>query len=364
MDDTGGKAAYRSRMSMRPRATIRPRAIAENWQHLSQLAAGREAGAVVKANAYGHGLAPVARALAQAGCRSFFVAYAFEGADLRAALGPGPAIYVFNGPDREGLADHAAHDLVPVINSMAQAALWAEGGGGAPFALHVDTGMNRLGVRPETLGAVRDQLGAPALVMSHFACADDPGHPLNPAQCEAFAAAREWFPSAPTSLANTAAHFLRAECHGDITRPGIGLYGGGTSPAQTHAFEPGLTLDAPILTVSDVPAGETVGYGATARLERPARLATIALGYGDGFPRSAGNRGFGVIAGVRCPIVGRVSMDLITLDVSAAGGLAKPGEWVEMLGSGARLEEQAALAGTLGYELVTGLGPRIERVIE
>ncbi len=351
-------------MSTRPVATIRPHAIAANWRRLAELAQGAQVGAVVKANAYGHGLAPVARALAEAGCRSFFVAYAEEGAALRCELGGDARIHVFNGPAQDSVGVLTETRLIPVINSGQQSALWAEAGGGAPFALHIDTGMNRLGLRPDARETLDSRLGAPALVMSHLACADAPEHLLNRQQLQAFQAAREVFPGVPTSLANTAAHFLGPDYLGDVTRPGIGLYGGGTSPSQSIDFEPGVILRAPILTVSDVPAGESVGYGATVRLDRPARLVTIALGYGDGFPRSAGNRGFGVLGGVRCPIVGRVSMDLITLDASAAAGLAKPGEWVEMLGAGARLEEQAALAGTLGYELVTGLGSRIERVIE
>lgn len=347
-------------MSVRPRATLRPRRIAENWRGLSRHAGGSRVGAVVKADAYGHGMEPVAHALARAGCGTFFVAYAFEGAQLRRVLGAGPAIHVFNGPSRDTLGILSEEALTPVLNSPDEVRLWMNAGGEAPFSLHVDTGMNRLGLRPETLGELSRR---PDLILSHYACADEPDDPMNRAQLEAFIAVARRFDGVPTSLANTAGHFLGPEFLGDVTRPGIGLYGGGTSPWQSLDLAAGLKLEAPILTVTDVPAGETVGYGATARLAAPARLATIALGYGDGFPRSAGNQGFAMLDGLRCPIVGRVSMDLITLDVTAAWGLAKPGVWVEMLGDGARLEEQAALAGTLGYELVTGLGPRIERTL-
>jgi alanine racemase len=350
-------------MSDRPRAIISPRAIARNWSRLSAHANGAQVGAVVKADAYGHGLAPVGTALAAAGCRSFFVAYAFEGALLRQVLGPQARIHVFNGPSRDSIPEFRDHALVPVINSVSGAQLWAQAGQGGDYALHIDTGMNRLGLRPDTLAELAGLLETPCLIMSHYACADEPAHPLNRAQLDAFSAAAGMFPGVPTSLANTAGHFLGREFLGDVTRPGIGLYGGGTSPAQSLDFEPGLTLEAPILTVCDVPAGESVGYGATRQLDRPTRLATIALGYGDGFLRSGGNRGFAMLGDIRCAIMGRVSMDLITLDVSMAAGLAKPGAWVEMLGSGARLEAQAALAGTLGYELVTGLGPRIERTL-
>lgn len=352
-------------MIARPTSTIHLAHIAGNWRAFER-AAEREAGAVVKADAYGHGLGEVGRTLADAGCRSFFVAYAFEGAALREALGAGPEIFVFNGASADELETCRAASLTPVLNSLAQIGVWRADGGGVPGALHVDTGMNRLGVRPAALGDAKAAMGAqaPVLLMSHFACADTPDAPLNAAQIDAFNAARAQFPGVRTSFANSAGHWLGADAHGDVTRPGIGLYGGGTSPLRSPDLRAGLTLAAPILQVSEVPAGETVGYGATATLGETRRLATVALGYGDGFPRSAGNSGFAYLGDVRCAIVGRVSMDLITIDVSAAGGLAKPGAMAEFIGPNADLEAQAAAAGTLGYELVTGLGARVERIHE
>ncbi len=353
-------------MQTRPRATIRPKAIAANWQAFARRAGAAQAGAVIKADAYGTGLASTARALAGAGCRTFFVAYGFEALAARQALGPGPDIYVFHGAGPgEGQA-LAARDCRPVLNTLESHAVWLQETGGAPYALHFDTGMNRLGLRPETAVEVAGRVGhhAPRLLLSHYACADAPGHALNVRQLKAFHQIAAQFPGVATSLANTAGHFLGPDHLGDVTRPGIGLYGGGTSPACDIALAAAVVLHAPILAVSDVPADETVGYGASGVLSGPARLATVALGYGDGFPRSAGNSGFGYLGNVRCRIIGRVSMDLITLDVSAAAGLAKPGALVEMIGDKAGLEDQAACAGTLGYELLTGMGPRIERVIE
>jgi len=354
-------------MSDQPRARVHLSGIAENWQALNARARGGQAGAVVKADAYGHGLAPVGRALAAAGCRHFFVASANEGETLRAALGPGLTIHVFNGVTPGTLAVCKAAGLCPVINTPDQLATWQAGAPGSAYDLHLDTAMNRLGLRADRLGDIASNLQAqpPALVMSHYACADDPDHPLNATQQARFRDLAAGFATASLSLANTAGHFLGTSVMpGEITRPGIGLYGGGTSPSRDIPLKPGLSLEAPILSVNHVTAGETVGYGATARLQAPATLATVALGYGDGFLRAAGNRGFGYIGATRCAIIGRVSMDLITLDVSAAKGLAKPGVLVEFLGPNANLEDQAALAGTLGYEFLSGLGHRVKRIHE
>lgn len=350
-------------MTARPTATIHLSNIAANWRVFDRTARG-DAGAVVKANAYGHGAGPVAKALAGAGCRSFFVAYAFEGAEIRAALGEGPDIYVFNGSLEADYSVCRSAKLIPVLNALADIAAWTGQGADVPAALHIDTGMNRLGVRADRLGEAKAALGSstPILLMSHFACADTPDHPMNAAQIAAFDAARAVFPRVRTSLANSAGHWLGPDAHGDLTRPGIGLYGGGTNPLRSAELKPGMTLTAPILQVSNVPSGETIGYGATARLDTPRTLATLALGYGDGFLRSASNSGFAMLEGIRCPILGRVSMDLITIDVSSAQGLAKPGVMTELIGPNADLEAQAAAAGTLGYELVTGLGARVERI--
>ena len=351
-------------MSIRPRARVHLSNIAENWRLYDGLSGPGGAGAVVKADAYGHGTAPVSRALAKAGCSRFFVAYAIEGAIVRQTVGPDPAVYVFNGlGDRDyGLCLDFA--LTPVLNSLDSLLPWLAVGGGLPFALHVDTGMNRLGLRVDELDDARQLLAGrdPVLLMSHYACADDPASPMNEAQSRAFAEACAQFPGVAVSLANSAGHGLEPDMRRGLTRPGIGLYGGGSGPTRPDGLKPGMTLEARILQVRSARAGESVGYGATARLERDTLLATVGLGYGDGFLRAAGNSGFAYLGETCCPIVGRVSMDLISLDVSAAAPLAKPGAWVEFIGAKADLERQAAAAGTLGYELTTGLGARVERI--
>lgn len=318
-------------------------------------AAPGRAGAVVKANAYGHGVFPVVNRLIREGCRTFFVAYDHEGSELRPIAGSEIELYAFNG------AGDVETDVRPVINTLEALRNWVNGGGGA-YGLHIDTGMNRLGISYRDLSAAAElaRQSPPALVMTHLACADEPDHSLNALQARRFSEMRSSIP-APGSLANSAGHWLGEAFASDISRPGIALYGGDSSPLRPSGLLPGMTLEAPILQVRACHPGETVGYGATARLETPRTLATVALGYGDGFPRSASNSGFAFLEDVRCPILGRVSMDLIILDVSAAGGLAKPGAMAEFIGARAPLEEQAACAGTLGYELVTGLGSRVER---
>ncbi|MEO0467379.1 MAG: alanine racemase [Pseudomonadota bacterium] len=353
-------------MSMRPRATIHLGNIVDNWRLFDHTARPGKVGAVLKCDAYGHGAAPVSKALYEAGCRTFFVAYPEEGADLRAALGPNADIFVFQG----AVSGHATlvktKSLTPVLNSLKEIRAWMDLGQGDPFALHVDTGMNRLGVSLGQLSNVRDALGdkRPKLIMSHMASADTPPARQNRAQLEAFKAAKAFFPGVPTSLENTAAHWLDDSFRSDLSRPGIGLYGGGTSPLRADTLKPGLTLEARILQISEVPADQNVGYGATATLSRDSVLATIGLGYGDGFPRSASNSGFVYLGQMHCPVVGRVSMDLITVDVTAVKGLAKVGGLVEVIGTNADLEAQAAAAGTLGYELLTGLSARVERIYQ
>jgi len=353
-------------MSLRPRATIHLSNIVANWRALNALSGAGGAGAVVKADAYGHGAPRVSAALARAGCGSFFVAYGFEGEAVRAATGPGPAIYVFNGDAAVSHQQCRDHGLIPVLNSVAEVSHWCAGARDAPFALHVDTGMNRLGVRPEDLGKARLAMGerSPELIMTHFACADDPSSAMTARQCEVFETVASEWGTIPVSLSNSAGHWLTEDARRGLSRPGIALYGGGNSPARPDGLLPGMTLEAPILQVQSLAPGETVGYGASFRAASAMTVATVALGYGDGFLRSAGNAGFGALGDHLCPVVGRVSMDLVTIDVTAVAPLAKPGAWVEFIGAQADLETQAAAAGTLGYELTTGLGHRVERIYQ
>ncbi len=336
--------------------TVDLAAIIANYRALAARAAPAVCAAVVKADAYGVGMAEVAPALARAGCQQFFVAHRAEGAALRRLLGGAPAIHVLHGPLPGSAAGFLADRLLPVLNSAAQAADWA---GRGPAVLQVDTGMARLGVPPADL----DALGgvAPAMVMSHLGCADTPDHPANAAQLAAFRAVLARFPGIPASLAASSGIFLGPEFRFDLVRPGAALYGGAPQPGA-NPMRPVVRLEAPVIQVRDIEAGAAVGYGATWRAASPARIATIACGYADGYRRSASNRGVAWLDGVRLPVVGRVSMDSITLDVSALPqGRIAPGTMVTLIGPDWTIDDVAATAGTIGYEVLTSLGRRFRR---
>lgn len=356
----------------RPRLTVDLDALARNYARLRQASGAAETAAVVKADAYGLGAEPAARRLLKEGCRTFFTAAADEAAKVR-AIASEADIYVFNGLLEGEEGRFASLGLSPVLNEPAQLARWlatpAVGRPKPPAALFLDSGMNRLGFSPSQLdealsgGGFRgDEIG---LVLSHFACASIPAHPMNADQIARFAAllplVRAAFPKARASIANSAGIFLGPEARFDLTRPGIALYGGGPCDDRSVGMEAVATLDAPILQVRDLAPGERVGYGADCTLDRPVRAATVALGYADGFLRATGGRGYGVLQGRRAPILGRVSMDLITLDVSRCGPAARPGALVEMLGANALLDDQAEAAGTANYELLVRLGSRMAR---
>jgi len=336
-----------------------------NYTAISRLASGAETAAVVKADAYGLGMRQVARALTQVGCETFFVAHSAEGLALRRVLGPHPTIMVLNGPDEEDLRAILSADLTPVINSLDQLSRWlaVAPDGERKLVLHLDTGMARLGLQSVDMGEARELIGAGpvAMVMSHLACPDAPSNPMNARQLAVFRDLAKLFPGAAKSLSATAGAYLGPAFCFDMLRPGIGLYGGGPPPPATVTIAPVVTLRAPILSIMHAQAGDTCGYGATWTSDRPRRLATLAIGYADGYLRTLSNRGFGILNGVRCPLVGRVSMDLISLDVSAAQDDAIPGAMIELIGPHAPLEEVAERAGTIGYELLTRLGPRIAR---
>lgn len=353
-------------MSLHPRARIHLDNIVANWRTIGSLTADSETGAVVKANAYGHGVAEVGLTLHRAGCRTFFVAYVEEGAQLREAIGADAEIIVFNGAQHEDRTIVQDAALVPVMNSIEALEDWLSYNRTEPYAVHIDTGMNRLGVRPADVPRMFDLIRGTPLshVMSHLVDSDDPQCVLNTRQCYTFGDLILPLTRVRSSLANTGGCFLGQMYGFDVTRPGIGLYGGGPTPPEGTILRPGMTLEAPILTVQTAGPDETVGYGATRELRHETLLATVALGYGDGFPRHASNRGFACLGGIRCPIMGRVSMDLITIDVSAASDLAKPGAFAQFIGPEAPLEEQARCAGTVGYELVTGLGRRVRRLYD
>lgn len=316
--------------------------------------------AVVKADAYGLGSVGASRALAQAGARVFFTATSAEATLVRRALGEGPQIFVLNGPTHEDLGVYTAAKLTPILNSMAQIKLWdARGHAG----LHIDTGMNRLGIGPEELTQAASALKdvSLALVMSHLACASDVQHEFNATQLRRFVDAATLFPRAPRSLASTGGALISADYHFDLIRPGIGLYGSGGLDADNPKLSIAAKIEAPILQVRSVEPGETFGYGATFTAAQKMRTATIALGYADGYLRSLSGRGYGFLGGAKRPILGRVSMDLIIIDVTGCAE-AQPGVMVEFLGPNAPIDEIAALAGTAPYELLTTFAGTVRKM--
>jgi alanine racemase len=333
-------------------------ALARNYRLLRSRAAPAECAAVVKANAYGLGVERVARRLLREGCKRFFVATLAEGRELR-ALAPDADIYIFEGAVEGGMAELAELRLRPALNTLAQIERWR---GQGPAALHVDTGMNRLGLSAAEVAAVAGRselLDGVDLLLTHLACADEPDHPLNREQLERFDRARTQLPPLKTSIGNSAGTLLDAAYRGDVARPGIALYGGNPFSTRENPMECVATLTAPILQLRDIDRPETVGYGATYLASPPARIAVLGVGYADGYPRALSNRGVAAIRGRRVPVVGRVSMDLICVDV---GGVpydsARVGEPVELFGPTVGIDEVATAAGTISYEVLTGLGRR------
>lgn len=341
-------------------------AVAANWRLMRDRAAPGQAAGVVKADAYGLGAGPVARALQAAGCRHFFVAHLAEGMAARAALGLGPMIAVLNG-FAPGTDEEAG--LLPVLNGPGDIAAWAAAARAAerrlPVLLHVDTGMARLGLAPaeiEALAADPAPLAGLDLryLITHLACADAPEHPLNAEQAARFAAIRARLPAAPASFANSSGLFLGPEFASDLARPGCALYGINPMPGRPNPLRPVVTLAAPVLQVREIPAGTPVGYGASWTAPRPSRIATVAAGYADGYLRSLSGRALGMIRGRPVPLVGRVSMDLITFDVTDLPDVV-PGDRVQLIGPGNTPDDVAERAGTIGYEVLTALGARYRR---
>lgn len=344
--------------------TIDLGAVVENWKRLASMAPAAACAAVVKADAYGLGLGPVVGALAKAGCRSFFVARVAEAFAARAAV-PDAAIHLLDGLPPGTAAVLRDARIHPVLGSVEEIAEWAQTGGDAPAALHVDTGMNRLGLPLE-----QAQQGpsawpfVPALVMSHFVSSEIAADPLNALQMERFARVRGAFSGVPGSLANSSGIFLGPDAHHDMLRPGYALYGGNPTPGSENPMREVVQLEATVLQVRDVPAGATTGYNAQWTASRPSRLATIAYGYADGFPRTASSGGEHrgaevVIDGRRCPIAGRISMDLSVVDITALPpGMVRRGDTATLLGDGIAIDEFAGWCGTNGYEILTRLGRR------
>ncbi len=344
-------------------------AIAANHHALSGMAPTATVAAVVKADAYGIGAEPVAHRLLHEGCRRFFVATFGEGVALRRALGALPEIMILNGVAPEDIAACRSLGLTPVLNSLVQAKAWASARGRErqKAVLQVDTGMSRLGLSEAeqaqllaTPGLVeRLDLG---LVMSHLAVADEPDHPGNVAQLKAFEAARQRFPAVPASLANSAGMFLGPDFHFDLCRPGAALYGIEAGPRMS-GIRPVVRLTAPVIQIRTIERDTAVGYGYSFRASRMMRLATVGFGYADGWPRSLSSVGAAFLGERRLPIIGRISMDSFTVDVSAIPGEAlKEGDPLELIGPEQSADDVARAAGTIGYEILTRFGQRHHRV--
>lgn len=347
--------------------TIDLPAIVANWRDLAARGAPGAVAGVVKADGYGLGAAEVGRALRAAGCRHFFVALLGEGIALREAIGPGPMIGVLGGfaPGADGDAA-----LTPVLNSLGDIMAHAAAGRAAGVArraiLHVDTGMARLGLDAGELARVSADHGMLAgldllYVMTHLACADEPDHPMNAAQAARFAAACAGLPTLRRSFANSSGMFLGAGFASDLSRPGCALYGINPTPGQPNPMQAVVRLDAPVLQLREIPASTPVGYGASWTAARPTRIATVAAGYADGYLRSLSGRAVAEFRGRAVPLVARVSMDLTTFDVTDLPQIA-PGDRLTLIGgAGCSPDEVGALAGTIGYEILTGLGARYAR---
>lgn len=340
-------------------------ALRANWRLLAERVKPVECAAVVKADGYGVGLEPAARALWAEGCRTFFVARSSEGVRARAVL-PQATIYVLDGLAPGAAAMLRAHDLRPALGSLEEIVEWANAG---PAALHFDTGMNRLGLAPREARAALAALDAkPMLVMSHFTSSEFPAAADNARQAEAFGELAKEIQGAPLSLCNSSGIFLASRPWGDMVRPGYALYGGNPTPHERNPMRAVVSLTATILKTREVKTGDSVGYNRTWTARRDSRVVIVGVGYADGVPRAAmgtdDKRGPDtIVGGVRCPIVGRISMDLIAIDATDAREAdATRGAPVALLDGTIGVDEFAAHAGTIGYEILTSLGRRYRRV--
>ncbi|MFD1326370.1 alanine racemase [Mycoplana ramosa] len=347
------------------------KALRQNYRQLVERAAPAAVAAVVKANAYGLDAARVAPVLYDAGCRDFFVAHIGEALRLKPSIGDRARIFVLNGLQPGAEETCADEGIIPVLNSLEQVENWSRTAKARrtrlPAMLQIDSGMSRLGLPPEEVTALAAD---PSLLdgvdllflMSHLASGDESENPQNADQLAALRAASALFPSLPLSFANSGGIFLGGDFHGAMARPGIALYGGAPTDAIENPMRPVVRLDVRVVQTRTVPAGTHVGYGGAHVTTGETRLATIAAGYADGLPRSLSHKGAAYHGGVRLPIVGRVSMDSITIDVSALPpGTLKLGSLVELIGPNQTLEALAADAGTISYEILTGLGDRYHR---
>ena len=345
-------------------------ALEANYQFCREQLKPASCAAVVKADAYGLGIGQIAPALWDAGCQQFFTATFREGIKLRSFL-PDAEVYVLEGVTEVSLQAFCEHALVPVLISPAHAVLWAgqarEMGHPLPAIIHLDTGMTRLGFgEPELREFLQNRDDLEWLdtryIMTHYACADEPEQAKTRQQLEQFDRLRALLPPAPTSVGNSAGGLLGEPWSGNMARVGIALFGGNPYLGDKPALKPVLRIQSRVLQLREIAAGTTVGYGATHTADSRTMIATVGTGYADGYPWSLGNRGVASVAGHRVPVVGRVSMDLITLDVTGVPPeLVQPGQMVDLIGPDVSLEEVAERAGTVNYEILTRLSQRARR---
>ena len=355
--------------------TIDLTAIEANWKALAYRAMPAECGAVIKADGYGCGIEPVASILAKAGCNTFFVADLSEARRVRAVVAE-PAVYVLNGLMPGTAQTYANLNVRPVIGSMAELAEWdafvSTSGWRGGAALHVDTGMNRLGITVEEAAALAPRIRAEnhgiTLLISHFVSSEVPEHPLNEKQIATFREIRLLYRGIPSSLANSSGVFLGSAAHCDMERPGVALFGVNPTPGRPNPMRPVITLQGHIIGLRHINRGDSVGYNAVWTAKRATRLAVVGVGYADGYLRAASasdsvSGADAIVAGKRCTLAGRVSMDLLTIDITdVPEGAVKRGDLVTLIGDGITVDDFAAAAGTIGYEVLTSLGKRYHRV--
>ena len=329
-------------------------ALRVNWRRLNAMSS-TETAAVVKADAYGLGAARISASLRDEGVQSFFVAVAEEGAAVREAVGHRATIYIFSGHMEGDTQLIAKYNLTPLINSVNQMLRHAELMKNHSFGIQLDTGMNRLGIEPTEWAAIRDLALSlePILIMSHLACADEPSHAMNSRQLETFQKMTKGL-SVPRSLSATGGILLGEDYHFDLTRPGIGLYGGN----PFGSAEAVVSIDIPVIQIRNVETGESVGYGDNWHAPTPRKIATVSAGYADGILRAMGPKTALYAGDTKCPVVGPISMDLIGIDVSEA---AEQPISLSLLNSAQTIDQLAENAGTIGYEILTSLGARYKR---
>ena len=344
-------------------------AIVANWRQLCARHPTGPVACVVKGDGYGLGAGPIAEALYQAGCRHFFVALLDEALAIRAGV-PAAMLGVLGGPMPGSESTYLAHGIVPVLGSLAEIDAWAANaratGCPLPAILHIDTGMARLGLDARELAVLtqdHSRLNGVDLryIMTHLVSSEAANDPLNEHQRRRFAEACAGLPPAPRSFANSSGIFLGENFGSDLARPGAALYGINPTPGQPNPMRQVVRLKARVLAVREIPAGASVGYNATWVAARPSRIATAGVGYADGWHRSLSGRSQAFFDGAPVPLVGRVSMDLTTFDVTDHPSVV-PGTWLELIGPHQTPDDVAAAAGTNGYEVLTSLALRLPRV--